>query len=191
MKPLTLLSTLVLVSVTGCASAPPPPAQIPATTLLEPGGGTVDVRQLVATGPLTVLVFFSRSCHCLSEHDARVRELYDAYHPRGVQLLMIDSEVRGSLDVDAAEAARRGYRFPVLLDRGAKLADALGAEYATYSVVVNEEGRVLYRGGFDSDRTHLTQGATPYLRNALDDLLGGKPPRVAQAKALGCALEKW
>ena len=34
------------------------------------------------------------------------------------------------------EARRRGYPFPILVDRGALLADAVGADYATYSVVV-------------------------------------------------------
>ena len=190
MRTLTAFAILTLL-VAGCAGRPSPAPQVPGAPLLDTAGSTVDVRQLVSAQPLTVLIFFSSECHCLVQHDGRIRELYDAYHPRGVQLLMIDSEVRASPGGDAAEAARRGYRFPVLVDRGAKLADALGAEYATYSVVVDAQGRVLYRGGFDSDNTHLRDHATPYLRNALDDLLAGRPPRVAEAKTLGCALEKW
>jgi sugar phosphate isomerase/epimerase len=161
------------------------------TPLAGTDGTTRDVRQIVAEAPFTVLIFFSRECHCLDQHDGRIRELYDAYHPRGVDVLMVDPEVRASPEIDAAEAARRGYSFPILVDQGARLANALGADYATYSVVVDAQGRVRYRGGFDSDKTHLSESATPYVRNALDDLLAGRPPRVAEAKALGCALEKW
>jgi peroxiredoxin len=150
-----------------------------------------DVRQLVAEAPFTVLIFFSRTCHCLDQHDARIRALYDEYHPRGVQVVMVDPEVRATPVADAAEASRRGYPFPLLVDPGAKLADTLGAEYATYSVVVDAQGNVRYRGGFDSDKTHLREGATPYVADALDDLLAGRPPRVAETKALGCSLEKW
>jgi peroxiredoxin len=192
LKPLPLVLTLALGPLaSGCASASSIATQVPATPLVATAGATRDARDVVATAPFTVLIFFSRDCHCLNQHDARIRELYDAYHPRGVQVVMVDPEVRASPDVDAAEAARRGYAFPILVDPKAHLADALGADYATYSVIVDAQGRVRYRGGFDSDKTHMRESATQYVRDALDDLLAGRPPRLAEAKTLGCALEKW
>ncbi len=180
-----------LLALTACSTALPAATQVPSTPLVAAGGDVRDVRQLVGEAPFTVLIFFSRTCHCLDQHDARIRALYDEYHPRGVQVMMVDPEIRATPADDAAEATRRGYPFPLLVDPGAKLADALGAEYATYSVVVDAQGNVRYRGGFDSDKTHLREDATPYVRNALDDLLAGRPPRLAEAKTLGCALEKW
>ncbi len=183
------LAALTLLAA--CATAPAVPAQLPATPLVATAGASRDVRDVVSSAPLTVLIFFSRECHCLNQHDARIRALYEAYHPRGVQVLMVDSEVRASPDEDAAEGARRRYPFPILIDPKAHLADALGAEYATYSVIVDAQGRIRYRGGFDSDKTHLRANATHYVSDALDDLLAGRAPRVAEAKTLGCALEKW
>jgi hypothetical protein len=50
---------------------------------------------------------------------------------------------------------------------------------------------VHYRGGIDSDRIHLHDDRTPYLEQALDDLLAHREPRVAEGKSLGCALQKW
>lgn len=138
-----------------------------------------------------MLVFFSPDCHCLAQHDARLLALDAVFRPRGVRFYAIDSEVRASAERDAEEARRRGYTFPILVDRGAKLADALEAQYATYSVVVDREGRVHYRGGIDSDKIDLHDDATPYLRDALDDLLAGREPRLAYAKTLGCALQRW
>lgn len=111
-----------------------------------------------------------------------------AYEAQGVRFFLVDSEVGATLERDRDAMHERN--LPAfLLDRNAKLADALGAEYATYSVVVDGEGTVRYRGGIDSDKTHLSDDATPYLKNALDDLLAGHTPRVAQGKALGCALQ--
>lgn len=104
---------------------------------------------------------------------------------------MIDSEVRGSIERDRDEGRKRGYSFPILLDPGAKLADSLRAEYATYSVILDSQGRIRYRGGIDTDATHLHADATPYLRSALEDLLQGRAPRVTESTALGCALQKW
>jgi predicted small lipoprotein YifL len=174
----------------GCAGTKGPLA-VPSAPLVAADDTRVDARELVARSPFTVLVFFSRDCHCLDEHGPRLRELFDAYHPRGVQFLMVDSEVDATVASDLREAVRRGYPFPILIDHGARLANALDAKYATYSVVVNPAGQVLYRGGIDSDRVHLHPTTTPYLRNALDDLLAGHSPRIAEAKTLGCSLQKW
>jgi hypothetical protein len=157
----------------------------------QPRVAAIDPGALPARAPWTVLVFYSPTCHCLEQHGARLRALYDAYHPRGVQFFLIDSEVRGSPERDEAEARRRGYAFPIVRDVGATLANELGATYATYSVVLDDAGRIRYHGGIDSDKIHLHEDATPYLQEALDDLLAGRPPRRAEAKTLGCALETW
>ena len=103
----------------------------------------------------------------------------------------VDSEVGGSLRADADQAKKRGYGFPVLLDPGATLARALHAEYATESFVLDRDGTVRYHGGLDSDGTTLHDGAARHLENALDDLLRDAPPRAAETKALGCALQTW
>ncbi len=172
---------LVLLLLLGSAACAP----------VGPRVASLDPAVLPSRAPWTVLVFFSPSCHCLEQHDGRLRSLYDTYYPRGVAFLMVDSEVSGSADRDEAEARRRGYPFPIMQDRGAKLANKLGAEYATYSVVLDGEGLIRYHGGIDSDKTHLHDDATPYLQDALDDVLAGRPPRRAEGKTLGCALQKW
>jgi hypothetical protein len=176
-----------------------PPAIAALATLFAGAGcaatgpkvAAIDPAALPSRAPWTVLVFFSPTCHCLEQHDGRLRALYEAYHTRGVQFLMLDSEVHGSESRDESEARRRGYPFPIVRDPGATLANELGAQYATYSVVLDASGRVRYHGGIDSDKSHLHDDATPYLRSALDDVLAGRPVRIAEGKTLGCSLEKW
>ena len=46
------------------------------------------------------------------------------------------------------------------------------------------------RGGFDSDKTELTPDAHFFVRDALDDLLAGRPVRAAEGKTLGCTLRR-
>ena len=67
-------------------------------------------------------------------------------------------------------------------------ARALKADYATYSLLLDRTGQVLFRGGIDSDQTHLRDDATPYLQNAIDDALAGRPIRLSEASTLGCSL---
>lgn len=113
------------------------------------------------------------------------------FQPRGVKFVGVDSEVGTSPEIAAAEAKKRQYPFPVVADTGAHLADELGAEFATYTVILNRAGEVLYRGGIDSDKQKLHATATPYVREVLTDLTAGKAPRRTEGKALGCVLRKW
>jgi hypothetical protein len=176
LKRFALLLALPLLLAFGCAR---PPAV------------GVDPALVPSHAPLTVLVFYSPDCHCLEAHDARLVALAERYAPRGVSFLLVDSEVGADETRDAAEARRRGYPFPIVVDRGAKLAAEAHALYATYSVVIDSSGRILYQGGIDSDKQHLHEDATPYLADALDDALSRRPLRRAEAKTLGCALRTW
>jgi hypothetical protein len=191
MKALAPIAAVAVGLWVACAPSATPASRAPDTTLVGPQGEPVALRPAAEGVHWTVLVFFSPHCHCLDAHDGRIRALAEAYRPRGVAFAMVDSEVGASPARDRAEAARRGYVFPIWIDPGARLAAALGARYATYAVVLDTEGRILYRGGIDTDRTHLTTDATPYLKNAIDDVLDGRPPRLAEGEALGCDLQTW
>lgn len=173
-----VLRTLALVTLLACGCARLPVVH-------------VNPALVPSHAPLTVLVFYSPDCHCLAAHDARLVALAEHYAPRGVSFLLVDSETGADEARDAAEGKRRGYPFPIVIDRGAKLAGEAHARYATYSVVVDESGRILYQGGIDSDKQHLHEDATPYLADALDDALAGRPLRRAEAKTLGCSLRTW
>ena len=78
-----------------------------------------------------------------------------------------------------------------MIDAGAKIADELGAEYSSFTVVTDARGRVRYRGGIDSDVDALHDDAVPYVASAVEDVLAGREPRFVEEKALGCALRKW
>ena len=181
---------LLLAACTSCAIASRTPAD-PPVILTGAAGEVLDPSAIAARARWTVLVFFSGECACVTSHEPRLRALEATYRGRGVQFFWVDSESGGSAATDADESRRRGHSFPILRDPGARLAARLGAEYATDSVVLDPRGDVLYRGGIDSDGGMLRDDATPYLKNALDDLLAGRRPRVSEAEGLGCALRKW
>jgi peroxiredoxin len=171
----------------GCATAPPPPPTAATPAVLE---GTDGRPHSVPSpeGALTILEFFSATCPCQAAHDQRLRSIAADYAGRGVAILAVDSEVDAKVERDRAEAARRGYPFPVVVDPGGVIARAYQAEFATYIVLMNRAGDVLYRGGIDSDKRHLHPDATSFLRDALDDALAGRPLRRPEGRTLGCAL---
>ena len=177
-----------LLAAASCA-----PAQDPSfanAELASVDGSSSRVQEIAAAAPLTTIVFFSAHCSCQTAHDARLLALISRFAGR-VRFVLVDSEVDATPEREIAEARRRGYGEPPRIDRGGRLARALGADSATYAVVLDRAGRVEYAGGIDSDRVHLTPDAIPYLANALDDLGSGRAPRVRTSKALGCALRTW
>lgn len=187
---LVVVGALMLGAEASCASAPP--AVVPAwppLTVVDTTGVTTTLPADLARSRLTVLVFYSEHCPCFRVHEPRLVELERAYAARGVRVIFVDSEISASTERDARAAAERGLP-PIALDPGAKLADAVGADYATYSVVLDPQGRVRYRGGIDSDKDRLHDDSQTFLRDAVDDLIAGREPRVAEGKALGCALQK-
>lgn len=153
--------------------------------------GTDGVAHAVYGDRATVLVFFSDHCPCMRAHDERLVALAKEYGARGVRFYAVDSQVGATVAGDEAQARERAYPFPILIDDHARTAHAVGAEYATYTVVLDPRGNVLYGGGLDSDHTHLSSTATPYLREALDDVLAGRRVQHARTDALGCALRTW
>ncbi len=167
------------------------PASAPSVggmALRDEGGH--EVRVGIGKTPVTVLLFFSADCPVQKAHDARVREIVQRYGPRGAAFFAVVSESGADVQAERAAARERGLDMPVLQDRDAAVADALGVEFSTHAVVLGPDGKVLYSGGIDSDRTHLTEGAERWLERAIEAGLEGRSPTKARTEPLGCPLRK-
>jgi hypothetical protein len=180
---------IALVLATGCAGQAA--VRIPDVTLTATSGAPLVLPRDLAGARYTAFVFFAKGCGCFTAHQDRLRALADQFAPAGVRVVIVDPETGRTVDGDAHEAAGRTLPSPIYLDAGAHLAAALHAEFATYVVVVDAKGAVHYRGGIDSDKSHLRGDATPYLADALTDLVAGREPKRAQTEPLGCVLETW
>jgi hypothetical protein len=174
-------------AVAASTSASNAPPDVP---LFDEAGRADTVAARLAQTPLTVLLVFTAECPVQKAHDGRVREIVGGYGARGVSFFAIASEVGADLPAEREEARRRALGLPVLEDRGAALANALGVEYSTHAVLLDRERRVLYTGAIDGDRSHLTDHAEPYLKNALEAALAGKAVAKSRTEALGCPLRK-
>jgi hypothetical protein len=182
-RALVLLGALA----SAACAARTPPAHVPDLRL----EGTDGAAHLLPSNRVVVLVFYSPSCGFLHAHSERLQKMYEPYASRGVEFFFVDSESSGSLERDTAEARARGYLFPIVRDPGGRLARAVGAEYALHTVILGRDGAVLYRGAMDGDGLRLHDDAPMYLRDALDDVLAGRAPRVSGRDAPGCALQLW
>jgi peroxiredoxin len=173
-----------------CAAPQSVPLNVPDVPLQGTDGRTHALARELGASRATVITFFSADCPCQRAHDARLRDMALAYRDRGVAFFAVDSESPASIDRDAREAHARELPFPILSDPRGEVADALGADFATFSVIVDATGRVRYKGSIDSDKTHLREDSARYLADALDRVLSGGEPSPAETKALGCSLRR-
>ena len=140
-----------------------------------------------------VLIFSSNRCPTAKAYVARMNALQREFGLRGVQLLAINSndphlypDESYARMVD--RATEDAYAFPYLVDDGQRVAKAFGAT-CTFHVFVLDRSRTLrYEGRFDDSRIPANV-TSPDLANALDDLLAGRPVRVANSRPFGCSLD--
>jgi hypothetical protein len=168
-------------------------ARLPEVALPALDGKTYALRASPAAAPpapVTVLIFYSAHCACFGAHRETIAAVAARVRARQGRIFLVASEpsAPGAPAVLPADAA---LGIPILIDAGGALARALGAEFATFSVVFDGTQTAVYRGGIDSARTSVGPDAKPYLLPAVEAVLAGRAPERAQAKTLGCTLKRW
>jgi peroxiredoxin len=140
-----------------------------------------------------VVIFSSNRCPTAKAYASRLRALQADYGPKGVQVILLNSNdphlyPDESLEGMRGRAAEDGYSFPYLVDEGQRVAKAWGPTCTFHAFLLDGERRLRYEGRVDDAR--LEERVTSHdLRDALDDVLGGREVRVAQTRAFGCGLD--
>ena len=142
---------------------------------------------------VVVLVFSSNRCPTAKAYTDRLNDLQASYGPRGVQLVLINSNdphlyPEESYPRMVSLSREMGYSFPYLFDEGQQVARLYGPTRTFHVFALDRERRLRYEGRFDDARV-AGSVTTNDLANALDDVLDGKPVRVPQTKAFGCSLD--
>ena len=145
--------------------------------------------------PATVVVFTCNHCpYALAWHD-RLLDVARDYADRGVRMLAINANDADRYPRDSYEAMQQrvradgGWPIPYLRDEDQEVARAYGARTTPDVFVVAPDRSIAYRGAPDADSRRPALGAD-WLREALDDVLDGRPVRRAQTEPVGCSI-KW
>jgi len=129
-------------AVATSARAPENPATVPGVTLTTLAGDRVEVAR-VAAGRVALVSLWATWCEaCEREMDALNR--LDA--KSGSSAVVIGVAVGEERAKVAAFAQRRGLRYVQLVDPDFAFADALGQRRIPATLVVDREGRIVYRG---------------------------------------------
>ncbi|MBM3933185.1 MAG: thioredoxin family protein [SAR202 cluster bacterium] len=142
-----------------------------------------------------VLAFTCNHCPYAQAWEGRLIQAQADYAKKGVQVLAISSNDPVAFPADDFDhmkqrAKEKGYNYPYLFDESQAVAKAYGAARTPEIFVFDKMGVLRYHGVVDDN--HENPGAVQhlYLRDALDAVLAGRAPAVADTPPKGCTI-KW
>jgi peroxiredoxin len=147
-----------------------------------------------ADAPVLVLVQSCNHCPYVQAWEDRLNETQRDYADRGVRIVAISSNDADAYPEDGfpemqRRAGSKGFAFDYLHDADQAVAQTLGSSRTPEVFLFDRERRLAYHGAIDDsrDETAVTQH---YLRDALDAVLQGREPPVAETQPVGCTV-KW
>ena len=139
-----------------------------------------------------VLVFIGNGCPTCKATEERLILIQRDYGPRGVQLILVNSNNASISPPDTLDEMRKratevGYVFPYLKDSKGVLARSVGAQTTPHVFLFDRERRLRYRGRVDNARQKALVTAHE-LRNALDEVLAGGKVSEPENIPFGCSI---
>lgn len=135
-----------------------------------------------------VLIFLSVQCPVVQDYNERVEKLAQDFKGKGIAVIGINSNATESAEAVKAHATGK-YSFPILKDKGNKIADQLGAKVTPEVYFLDGNNKLLYHGRIDNSR-NPAQVESADLRDAVEATLSGKAVTRATANAFGCVIKR-
>jgi len=179
-----LLAALCAAALAGRAETPRVGETVPDFSAMALDGTRVSLHDALRTHRVVVVVFLSTVCPYARYFGDHLGHLAEERRSEGVLFVGVNSNHLETAEEMDEFAAAHGQRFPMIRDADASIADRLGASCSPEAYVVDQERRLRYRGWIQSKLR------SPDLKRALEAVLGGKPVRLANTKAFGCAIDR-
>jgi len=171
-----------------------PPKEIPGFSLRNVDNRIVSLTDFPEAKGF-VVIFSCNHCPFAKLYTQRLNDLNARYKLLGVPLLAVNSMdtlvyEEETFDLMQARVRAENFNFPYLQDASQAVGKTFGAEHTPHVFVIwKENGKwlVKYGGAFD-DNGEEPAKATPFVGNAIDDLLKGKAVRQSETESFGCRI---
>lgn len=147
-----------------------------------------------ADAPALAVIWSCNHCPYVQAWEGRMMAIQRDYADRGVRLVAVNSNdvaryPEDSFEEMRARAERLGFNFDYLFDEDQTVARAYEPERTPEVFLFDRDRRLVYHGAIDDSRDEdLVQ--RHHLREALDAVLEGRQPAVAETPPVGCTM-KW
>jgi len=135
-----------------------------------------------------VVMFLSAQCPVVKGYIERINAVAADYKAKGITFIGINSNATEDFAWVKSDGDQN-FKFPMLIDKGNKLADRLGATVTPEAYYVDAKNTLLYHGAIDNDRSGKAI-TDQYLRAAFDQSLAGQKVVNTRKNAFGCTIKK-
>lgn len=150
-------------------------------------------------GKLVVLEWTNPGCPFVQKHySGNMQGLQKEFAGKGVVWLSINSTEADSGDYLAPGKLagwmgnKQAAATATLMDESGRIGQLYGAKTTPHMYIVNPQGQLVYAGAIDSipsARADDIKAATNYVRQGLNEALGGKAISTASTRAYGCSIK--
>jgi hypothetical protein len=143
-----------------------------------------------------LLVMFScNTCPAVKANQARTKEISQYALEKGVGVILLNSNEGQRGDEDSFEemqeyAKEQGYNWLYAVDQKSVLADAFGANRTPEVYLFNKEESLVYHGAIDDNPQDEENAKRAHLKEAINEMLGGKEVTVKTARSVGCGIKR-
>ena len=139
---------------------------------------------------VVVVVFTCNHCPVAQAYNERFNAFVNDYKgkPVGFLAVNVNATEKESLDAMKEFAKEQDLKFAYAADETQKSGKAYGAAVTPHVFVLNKERKVAYMGAWDDSPMNAKKVEKTFARDAVDSLLAGKTPEVAETQQVGCGI---
>ncbi len=141
---------------------------------------------------ITVVIFTRTDCPIANRYAPEIRRLYDTFHQRGVEFVLIYVDPREQSEAIRRHLQEYGYPCPGLRDPQHTLVAHCKAITTPEAVVFNKDRSIAYAGRVDDLYLEVSkpraEATTHDLADAIESTLLGQPVANPRTKAIGCLI---
>ena len=187
---------ILLLAVTPCGVAPSvhavePGDKVDNFALLDHRGAAHELHYL-SDAQAIVLMVHGNGCPIVRNSLPALAAVRDRYAERGVEFLLLNSNLQDDRASIAEEAEEFAIDFPILVDETQLIGEGLGLLRTAEVLVIDPQSWTLaYRGTIDDRLGYEKQkpeATAHYLTDALDALLADEPVAVGRRESVGCLI---
>ncbi len=181
-----------------CLAAPQTGQPAPDFTLTDSNGKQHMLSDF--KGKVVVLEWLNHGCPFVKKHydSGNMQKLQADYAGKGVVWLSIVSSAPGKqghmspADTNKTKDEKKSAATAILIDEDGKVGKLYGAKVTPELFVVGKDGALVYAGAIDDRKSTDpadVAGAKNFVKQALDEVLGGKKVSEPTTTAYGCSVK--
>lgn len=143
-----------------------------------------------------LLVMFScNTCPYVIKNQERTNAIAKYALENNVGVVLVNSNEAMRSGDDSYEAMKsyakdQGYNWYYVVDEKSQLADAFGANRTPETFLFNKDGKLVYHGAIDDNPSDASSVGRHHLKEAINEMSGGKDISVKTSRSVGCTIKR-